>query len=234
MPQSPQREPGAARARVRATPYGNAYPHHQYPPTEFIPIDDMMRLCQHGAPVRALGAPRAPPAVPWTQLTAPACPTRPMPVPPPLRTRHTGRCGGLTCRVRGTSATSPVARGDGAIRQHRSRVRRRPLIDPLERAPHQRGPVAVGQAIGDAKRLDPLLIRQHLDRACPVGPPQAAVEAERVEEASQRIPDVLVGERCVRQRAGAADFHGHVGVRRQGQQRGQVGERCRRGGGLPF
>src|SRR5262249_10846904 len=59
MPQQPQRKPGAARARVRATPYGHAYSHHQYPPTEFIPIYDLIRLCQHGAPVRALGAPRA-------------------------------------------------------------------------------------------------------------------------------------------------------------------------------
>jgi len=87
--QQPQREPGATRARVRATPYGNAYPHHQYPPTECIPIDDMMRLCQHGAPVRALGAPRAPPAVPWTQPTASACPTRPMPAPPTRKARRT-------------------------------------------------------------------------------------------------------------------------------------------------
>ena len=66
------------------------------------------------------------------------------------------------------------------------------MVDPRQRLAHERRLVTVGQAIGDAKRLDPLLIRHYLDRAGPVGAPQAAVEAERVEDAPERIPQVIV------------------------------------------
>src|SRR6202044_2399091 len=43
-----------------------------------------------------------------------------------------------------------------------------------------------------------------------------------VEDAEQRIPNVPVRERLVRQRARAGDFHHDIGIRRQGQQFRQI------------
>ena len=68
-----------------------------------------------------------------------------------------------------------------------------PVIDPLKSIAHERRPLTVGQSIGDAKRLDPLLVTQHSDGPGPVGAPHAAIEAESVEDATERIPDVFVG-----------------------------------------
>src|SRR6185503_13921544 len=79
---------------------------------------------------------------------------------------------------------------------------------------------------------DSLLVRQHADRTGPVGAPHAAVEAERVEDAGERIPDVLVREWLVRQRAGAGDLHRDVGIWRERQQLRQIGPRLRRRGWL--
>ena len=78
------------------------------------------------------------------------------------------------------------------------------------------------------KASTPCLIGQQGDRPGPVGAPQAAIEAEGVEDAAQRIPDVLVGKRLVAQRAGAADLDRDVLVRRQGQQQRQLGPRLGR------
>ena len=58
---------------------------------------------------------------------------------------------------------------------------------------HERGPVAVRQAVGDAKSLDAFLVGQQLDGSRPVSSPHTAIEAKGVEDAEQRIPDVLVG-----------------------------------------
>ena len=80
---------------------------------------------------------------------------------------------------------------------------RRPLINPLERPAHQHRPVTVGQPIGDAEGVDPLRIRQQTHRPCPVRPPQAALEPVGIENARERVPDILVRERLVRERAGA-------------------------------
>src|ERR1700732_3474420 len=82
----------------------------------------------------------------------------------------------------------------------------RPAIDPPQRLAHQNSPVAVGQAVGDAKRLDSLLVCQQRDGSGPVGAPHAAIESERVKDAAERIPQILVGEWLVRQRAGAGDL----------------------------
>jgi hypothetical protein len=46
-------------------------------------------------------------------------------------------------------------------------------------------------------------------------PNRAAIEAKGIEDAAERIPQVFVGEKFVRQRAGTADFHRDVGVGRQ-------------------
>jgi hypothetical protein len=102
------------------------------------------------------------------------------------------------------------------------------VIDPLERLTHKQGPVTVGRAVGDAKRLDPLLVCQQPDRSDPVGAPHAATEAKGIEDAAERVPYVFVGEGLVRQGAGPADFHRDVVVGRQGQQLWQIGERLRR------
>src|SRR5690242_16621653 len=73
-----------------------------------------------------------------------------------------------------------------------------PVIDPLKSVAHERRPLAVGQAIGDAKGLDALLVTQHSDGPGPVGPPHAAIKAKGVENAAKGIPDVFVRERFVR------------------------------------
>src|SRR5882762_6715676 len=88
----------------------------------------------------------------------------------------------------------------------RSRALRRPLVDALERAAHERALVALRQPIGVAEGIDALLVRQESDRAGPVGAPQAAVDAEGVEDAGERVPDVLEGIGLARERAGAGDL----------------------------
>ena len=120
------------------------------------------------------------------------------------------------------------ARAPRDKRWGRSGLRPRPVIDALERLTHKKGAVAVGQAVGDAKRLDPLLVSQQPDRPGPVGAPHAAIEAENFEHAAERVPDVLVREGIVRQRARAADFDCDVIVGRERQQLWQIGERIRR------
>src|SRR5712671_1969985 len=100
--------------------------------------------------------------------------------------------------------------GTGELRTPKwgpSGLRWRPVINPLESITHKQGAVAVGQPVGDAKRLDPLLVGQQPDRSGPVSAPHAAIEAKGVEDAKERVPDVVVREGLVRQRAGATDFH---------------------------
>src|SRR3954470_24025705 len=82
----------------------------------------------------------------------------------------------------------------------------RPAVDLLQAVTHQGGAVAVAEAIGDAERLDAFLVAQHVDRARPVGAPHAALEPVGVEDAAERVPDVLVRELLVAEGAGAADL----------------------------
>ena len=89
---------------------------------------------------------------------------------------------------------------------------------------HQRGPIAVGEPIGDAEGIDPLLVGQQCDSAGPIGAPHAAIEAEGIEDARQRIPDVLVRVRLARERAGAGDLNRDVGVLGELQHLRQVGK----------
>jgi hypothetical protein len=51
---------------------------------------------------------------------------------------------------------------------------------------------------------------QERDRACPVGAPHATVEAERIKDADERVPNVAVREGFMRERAGTDR---HSGVR---------------------
>src|SRR5262245_50717481 len=89
---------------------------------------------------------------------------------------------------------------------------RLPFVDALQSLAHQLGPIALGEAIGDAERVDALFIRQQLRGAGPVGAPQAALEAEAIEDATQRLPNILVRKRLVRKRAGARDLDDDIGV----------------------
>src|SRR5215207_6087909 len=82
-----------------------------------------------------------------------------------------------------------------------------PLVDLSYRSSHEHRLVALGQALAIAERCHGLLIGQHADRAGPVGAPHAAIQPERIDDAQHRLPDVVVGERLVRLRAGAADLH---------------------------
>src|SRR5437588_12194225 len=98
-----------------------------------------------------------------------------------------------------------------------------PLVDVLQCSPHERRLVVLGQAFGVAERRDALLIGQHADRAGPVGAPHATVKPERIDDPQYRLPDIVVGERLVRHRAGAADLHPYVLVLSQGEQLGKIG-----------
>jgi hypothetical protein len=52
------------------------------------------------------------------------------------------------------------------------------------------------------RSVDSLLVGQQLDGPGPVSAPHTAIEAECVDDVEQQIPDVLVWDRLVRQRAG--------------------------------
>src|ERR1700730_8133775 len=82
-----------------------------------------------------------------------------------------------------------------------------PLVDFLQRSSYERRLVAPGQAFGITERRDALLIGQHADRPGPVGAPHAAIQPERLDDPQHRLPDIVVWERPVRHRAGAADLH---------------------------
>src|SRR5581483_12378241 len=86
----------------------------------------------------------------------------------------------------------------------------RPAVNLLQAAAHQLLAIAIREPVGDAKRLHALLVGQQIDGAGPVGTPQAAVERESIEDARQRIPDVLVRKLLMAERAGAADLDRHV------------------------
>jgi len=116
-------------------------------------------------------------------------------------------------------------RSNGAL----SRLRFWPVIDPRQSFTHKRGAVSLGEAVGNTERFAPLLIGQQSNCSGPIGAPHAAGKAESLENAGQRIPDVLIGEGLVRQRAGAADFDGNVIMGAKRQQLRQIGEwLCRR------
>src|SRR5215210_5716108 len=61
----------------------------------------------------------------------------------------------------------------------------RPVVDACQRAAHQDSAVAVREAVGDAERLDALLVGQERHRPGPVRAPQAAIQPEGVEDAPE-------------------------------------------------
>src|SRR5579871_4294550 len=93
-------------------------------------------------------------------------------------------------RLRVSGHSARVARAVYARQSGGSGLPWSPVVDALQRFTHQRGALAVRQAIGDAKGVHTLRVAQHADRARPVGAPHAALEAERIEDAGERIPDV--------------------------------------------
>src|SRR5215469_3858180 len=98
-----------------------------------------------------------------------------------------------------------------------------PLVDLLQRSAHQRCLVALGQAFGVAERRHTLLIGQHADCPRPVGAPHATIQPKRIDYPQYRIPDIVVWERLVRHRAGAADLHPYVLVLSQGEELRKIG-----------
>src|SRR5438270_6852540 len=98
-----------------------------------------------------------------------------------------------------------------------------PLVDVLQCSPHERRLVVLGQAFGVVERRDALLIGQHADRPGPIRAPHATIQPERIDDPQYRLPDIVVGERLVRHRAGAADLHPYVLVLSQGEQLGKIG-----------
>src|SRR5215469_5454338 len=109
-----------------------------------------------------------------------------------------------------------------------SRLRLWPVIDARQSFTHKRSAISLRKTVGNAESLDPLLIGQQPDRSGPVGSPHAPSETESVENAGNRIPDVLVREGLVRQCARAADFDRNVIVGAARQQLRQIGKWLRR------
>ncbi len=70
----------------------------------------------------------------------------------------------------------------------------RPAVRLRAGATHQHGPLRVGQAISLEEGFDGLLIGDDGERACPVRPPQAAIETPGIEHAgglSAGSPEIL-------------------------------------------
>src|SRR5215207_7302740 len=133
---------------------------------------------------------------------------RPMPEPAPVITATLPSRRFICASPRCTSRLAAVAL---------------PLVDLSYRSSHEHRLVALGQAFAIAERCHALLIGQHADRAGPVGPPHASIQPERIDDPQHRRPDVVVGERLVRHRAGAADLHPDVSISGQIEQLRQVG-----------
>src|SRR5436309_10143910 len=70
-----------------------------------------------------------------------------------------------------------------------------PLVDLLQRSPHERCLVVLGQEFGVAERRDALLIGQHADRPRPVGAPHATIEPKRIDDPQHRLADIVVWAR---------------------------------------
>src|SRR5687767_14341073 len=92
---------------------------------------------------------------------------------------------------------------------------RRPPIGFRAGPAHEHRALAVAQAVGLQERPGGLLVIDDRARARPVGAPEAAIETPRVEYARERVPDIVVRIRFVRQRAGAADLDHGVGALRE-------------------
>src|SRR5690349_8442747 len=98
-----------------------------------------------------------------------------------------------------------------------------PLVHFLHRSSHQRCLVGLGQAFGVAEWRDALLIGQHADRPRPVGAPHATIQPERIDDPQYWLPDIVVWERLVRHRAGAAYLYPYILVLNQVEQLGKIG-----------
>jgi hypothetical protein len=77
-----------------------------------------------------------------------------------------------------------------------------PAVDLLQRSPHEFRSVAVREPIGVAERCNALVVGQHAAGSRPICALHAAVDAEYVDDAQQRFPDVIVWESFAREGAG--------------------------------
>src|SRR3569832_71651 len=87
---------------------------------------------------------------------------------------------------------------------------RRPAVGLGAGAAHQHGALAGAQAICLEEQLDTLLVVDDRKGTRPVNTPQAALETPDNEDTGERIPDVGIRIRLLRQRAGAAHLDNHV------------------------
>jgi hypothetical protein len=137
-----------------------------------------------------------------------------------------GRVGRVVRRGAPVLGRSPARRASSSDVAYSAGLRRgRPVVDPRERVAHQAGAVAVRETVANPERLDALLIGQQRDGPGPICAPEAAIQPERVEDAPERIPDVPIRERIMRQGASSGDLDRDVGVGSQCQHLWQVGER---------
>jgi hypothetical protein len=107
----------------------------------------------------------------------------------------------------------PCPQGRRAAREWRegrtiSRSPRRPVpvIDPPKRLAHKRRPLAVGQAVSTRNASTPCLyvsIPTARSSRCPT----CTVRSQRRRDSKERVPDVLIREELVQERASPADFH---------------------------
>ena len=92
--------------------------------------------------------------------------------------------------------------------------------------------LGVGQLVGDPEGLNTLLVAQQADRPGPVRAPQAARKAVGVEDLSQGLPNVCVGEWLVRQGARPGNLDGDIVMRGQGDDLTEIGKGLGRRGRL--
>src|SRR5687768_3519408 len=86
---------------------------------------------------------------------------------------------------------------------------RHPPISRRARAAHQHRALGIAQALGLDERPHGLLVVHDRESARPVRAPQAAIDTPRVEDARERLPDIVGGVGLLRERARAADLdHG--------------------------
>src|SRR5690349_10790997 len=102
---------------------------------------------------------------------------------------------------------------------------RRPVVNLREGPAHKSGALCLRKLVRDPERLHALLVGQQAHCSGPIGAPQTAVEAERLEYLTQRLPDIRIWEGLVRQGTGAGNLNSYVVVGCQRHHSGKLGKR---------
>lgn len=87
---------------------------------------------------------------------------------------------------------------------------RRPAVNLREGHAHEGGALCLRELVRDPECLNPLRVGQQAHSPGPVGAPQAAIEAERLEDLAQWLPNVWVRKGLMGQGTGTGNLDGHV------------------------